>query len=96
MTCFHEKLALASLLAARGDDRGAADLMDRWIWSEDAYTTGFVLAVLERGRVAERLQDRARALQCYRFVAAAWRQPDAELVPYAREARDAVARLEGR
>ena len=52
-----------------------------------------VLWYLERGHVAERLGDRDRALEAYRFVAAAWRRPDPELEPYAAEARAGLARL---
>ena len=52
-----------------------------------------VLWYLERGRLAERLGDRGRALEAYRFVTAAWRRPDPELEPFAAEARAALARL---
>jgi tetratricopeptide (TPR) repeat protein/predicted Ser/Thr protein kinase len=52
-----------------------------------------VLWYLERGRVAERLNDRPRALEAYRSVAAAWRHPDPELEPYVTEAHEALKRL---
>jgi hypothetical protein len=45
--CFFEKLTLARLLAARGDDRGAAELLDRWGTIGGATPTA-VLAALER------------------------------------------------
>ncbi len=93
--CFHLNLTLARLLAARGDDRRAGDLLERWRWG--AGTSGpdpwFVLATLERGRVAERLGEREKAIESYRFVTEAWRRPDPELQPYASEAREALARL---
>ncbi len=52
-----------------------------------------VLWYLERGRVAERLGDRNRALEAYRYVSAIWRRPDSELEAYATEARAGLARL---
>ena len=90
--CFHLNLTLARLLAARGDDQRAADLLERWRWS-DVGTPSFVLATLELGRIAERLGDRRKAAECYGFVLAAWHRPDRELLPYVAEAREGLARL---
>jgi lipopolysaccharide biosynthesis regulator YciM len=90
--CFHLNLTLARLLAARGDDRRAGALLERWRWDAGA-GPWFVLATLERGRVAERLGEREKAIESYRFVTEAWRQPDPELQPYVSEAREALARL---
>jgi len=90
--CFHLNLTLARLLAARGDDRRAAALLERWRWS-GGYTPSFVLATLELGRISERLGDRRKAAECYGFVLAAWRRADRELLPYVAEARDGLARL---
>jgi len=90
--CFHLNLTLARLLAARGDDRRAGALLERWRWS-GGYTPSFVLATLELGRIAERLGDRQKAAECYGFVLAAWRRADRELLPYVAEARDGLARL---
>ncbi len=92
-TCFHLNLALARVLAARGEDRHAGALLDRWRWSGDGSTPSFVLATLELGRIAERLGDRRKAAECYGFVVAAWRRPDPELLPYVAQARDGLARL---
>jgi hypothetical protein len=92
-TCFHLNLTLARLLAERGDDRRAGALLERWRWSPDGPSPWSVLATLERGRVAERLGEREKAIESYRFVTEAWRRPDPELQPYVREAREAVARL---
>jgi tetratricopeptide (TPR) repeat protein len=96
--CFYQKLTLARLLAARGEDRRAAELLDRWVWSDEsipslASTPSFVFAALERGRIAERLGDRDKALERYRFVADVWRGADQELRPYVEEARAGVQRL---
>jgi serine/threonine-protein kinase len=90
--CFHLNLTLARLLGARGDDRRAGALLERWRWDAGA-SPWFVLATLERGRVAERLGEREKAIDSYRFVTDAWRQPDPELRPYVSEAREALARL---
>ena len=90
--CSDLNLTLARLLAARGDDRRAGALLERWRWSGGA-TPSFVLATLELGRTTERLGDRRKAAECYRFVMAAWRRPDPELLPYVTEAREGLARL---
>jgi hypothetical protein len=90
--CFHLKLTLARLLASRGDDRRAGELLERWRWS-GRDTPSFVLATLELGRIAERLGDTLKAAECYGFVMAAWRRADRELLPYVAEARDGLARL---
>jgi hypothetical protein len=92
--CFHQKLTLARLHAAGGDDRRAGVLLERWRWGGGAGPgPSFVLATLELGRVAERLGERAKAIESYRFVTEAWRRPDPELQPYVSEAREALARL---
>jgi hypothetical protein len=90
--CYYEKLTLARLLSARGKDRAAAALLDRWDRSAGRWPTS-VLAELERGRVAERLGDRARALASYRFVVEVWRAADPELRPYVEEAKRGLGRV---
>jgi tetratricopeptide (TPR) repeat protein len=90
--CFHLNLTLARLLTARGEDRRARALLERWRWSNGG-TPSFVLATLELGRIAERLGEREKAIESYRFVTEAWRRPDPELQPYVSEAREALARL---
>ncbi|HUR93507.1 MAG TPA: protein kinase, partial [Gemmatimonadales bacterium] len=90
--CFHLNVTLARLLAARGDDRRASALLERWRWVGSG-TPSFVLATLELGRIAERLGDRRKAAECFGFVTAAWRRPDPELLPYVAEAREGLARL---
>jgi len=90
--CFHLNLTLARLLAARGDDRRAGALLERWRWAAGA-SPWFVLATLERGRVAERLRQREKAIDSYRFVTEAWRRADPELQPYVTESREALTRL---
>ncbi len=94
--CFHLKLTLARLLAARGDDRRAGALLERWRWGGWGPSDPgplFVLATLEHGRVAERLGEREKAIESYRFVRDVWRRADPELQPYVTEAREALGRL---
>jgi hypothetical protein len=90
--CLHLHLTLARLLTARGEDRRAAELLDRWRWSVGS-TPLFVFATLELGRIAERLGERRRAAECYGLVAATWHRPDRELLPYVEEAREGLARI---
>jgi eukaryotic-like serine/threonine-protein kinase len=91
--CFHAKLTLAQLLAARGEDRRAADLLDTWRWTGGG--PSFVLATLELGRLYERSGERRRAIECYRFVTAVWHRPDEALQPYVTEGREALQSLGG-
>jgi eukaryotic-like serine/threonine-protein kinase len=90
--CYYEKLTLARLLSARGEDRAAAALLDRWGRSAGKQASS-VFAELERGRVAERLGDRDRAEASYRFVAEVWQHADPELRRYVEEARAGLGRL---
>jgi eukaryotic-like serine/threonine-protein kinase len=90
-TCFHEQLILARLLAAQGRNREAGNVLERWAWSGDGAFFG--IGMLERGRVAERLDDRQKAIESYQFVVDLWRHADPELQPYVAEARNALARL---
>ena len=88
VSCPFQKLTEARLLQAAGDDRKAAELLDRWAGLEP-------LAVLEQARLAERLRDREKAVKSYQFVAAAWRHADPELQRYVDEAQNGLARLTG-
>jgi serine/threonine-protein kinase len=90
--CFHEKVTLARLLAARADYSEAAGLLDRWGQS-GGNTPSAVLAALDRARIAEQLADTVVALGRYRFVAEAWRHADPVLQPYVTEASGALTRL---
>ncbi len=90
-SCFYGKLTLARLLAARREYRAAGDLLERWWWQAQGPVR--ILAVLERGRIAEHLGEREKAVESYRYVAEVWRRADPELQPYAAEAREGLARL---
>jgi serine/threonine-protein kinase len=91
-SCFFSKLIEARLLAARGEDRKAASLLDRYRWSNSVF---FVIATMERGQIAERLGERNLAVENYQRVVDFWRRADPELQPYVREAQDGLARLTG-
>lgn len=91
--CVTDRLTKARLLAARGRDREADALLGvrlgrMPVMLEPAFA-------LERARVAERLGNRARAIDAYQLVAEAWRHADPELQPFVQEATAALARLGG-
>jgi serine/threonine-protein kinase len=90
--CFFEKFTLAELLAARGQDREAAVIYDRWLRARGGSPL-LVLGRLNRARVAERLGDRERAADLYQYVVDAWRHADPELRPHVAAARDGLERL---
>jgi eukaryotic-like serine/threonine-protein kinase len=91
--CFYEKLTEARLASALGQDRKAADLLDRWVIGQLHVNPLGVLGTLERGRIAERLGQKELALKQYRFVADVWHNADPELQPYVTEARASLVRL---
>ena len=89
--CYYWRLTEARLLNAVGQARQAGAVLDRWVWSGGGPL--FVLGVLERGRIAEGLGERQKAMDSYQFVVDVWRHADAELGPYVREARAGLERL---
>jgi len=89
--CAIHRLAKARLLAASGDDAGALALLGPRLARMPVILEPLV--ALERGRVLERLGDRAGAAAAFAFVAAIWREADPELQPYVAEARAALLRL---
>jgi serine/threonine-protein kinase len=89
--CFYEKLIEARLLTSQGQARQAGAVLDRWVWSGERPL--FVLGVLERGRIAESLGERQKAMDSYQFVVDVWRRADPELQPFVVEARTALTRL---
>jgi hypothetical protein len=60
----------------------------RSVWNEP-------LAHLYLGRIYERTDRPAEALEAYEFFATAWRHADPELQPLIDEARQAITRLSG-
>ncbi len=91
LDCSLEKLTLARLLTAGGEDRRAADVLDQWLWNSTS--PFFVVARLERARIAEQLGDRDVAVQWYQFVADTWQRADREFQTYVTEAREGLRRL---
>lgn len=92
--CLPEKRLLARLLSASGDDRQAAQVLDRWDRTVlPNCTPSAVLVELERGGIAERLGDTLRARRAYGFVADVWRNADPELQGYVGMAREGIARV---
>lgn len=93
VACFEEKLTEARLLAAHGEDRRAAEILDRWVSDPLQYGIMVTVGLAERARIAERLGDRAIALRDYQHVVDAWRNADPELAGYVAEAKAGLARL---
>ena len=96
--CYYEKLTEARLLNALGHARQAGAVLDRWVWTGGGPYYGplgpvFVLGVLERGRIAEGLGERQKAIDSYRFVSDVWRRADPQLQPFVIKARNALARM---
>jgi hypothetical protein len=89
--CYYEKLIEARLLASQGRVRQAEEILDLWVWRADGPL--YVLGMLDRARMAERLGEREKAMQSYQFVVDVWRRADPELRPYVVEALRALARL---
>ena len=79
-------------LVARTDPRRALDILER----HTAFTgIVFTARELERGRLAEKLGERERAVDAYAFVADMWRNADAKpLRDAVKEANDALKRLD--
>jgi hypothetical protein len=96
--CYYEKLTEARLLDALGHARQAGAVLDRWVWSCGGHFLAplgplFVIGVLDRGRIAQGLGERQKAIDSYQFVVDVWRHADRELEPYVREARAGLERL---
>ncbi len=89
--CTVVPLTRAQLVATAGKEREAHALLKRELFAPFEVTN--VLWALERGRVSERLGDRATAADAYRFVADVWRNADPELRPMVKEAQAGLRRI---
>jgi hypothetical protein len=89
--CYYEKLVEARLLASEGRARQAEEVLDLWVWRAEGPL--YVLAMLDRARIAESLGEREKAMQAYQFVVDVWRGADPQLQPFVVEARTALTRL---
>jgi hypothetical protein len=85
------------LLADARRDAEAAALFDHTPATDPAvgFSAGLGMAKLTRARLAERLQDKATAIQNYQRVLDTWRHADPELRPYLQEAQAGLDRLRG-
>jgi hypothetical protein len=86
----------ARALATGGRHADAERLLEQlspMLYLGGVRTPSDVLLELERGRVAERLGERERAVEAYAFVVDSWRNPDPSLGAYVREARAGLERL---
>jgi hypothetical protein len=88
--CPVDRLHLARMLAARGEDAKAAALYDQDFASVDI---GKIMWMLDRGRVNQRLGNRQKAIDSFAYVVSAWQNPDPELKPYVDEARRGLSAL---
>jgi hypothetical protein len=91
MVCGFERLTRVRLLGAKGRDEEARLRLEAPI--SNGAEAMEVVWTLERGRVNERLGNRAQAAEAYSFVARSWMHADPELQPAVGEARAALARL---
>jgi hypothetical protein len=83
----------AALLAARSRDREALVLLE---YRQDYFSPlDPGLRALERGRLYQRLGDRAKAIDAFGYVTDVWRRADPELQPFVNEAKAALQRLGG-
>jgi len=92
--CLPDRIVTAQLLEAYSKRSEAAAVLDR-SWPIDWQDPAEGLWRLERGRVAERLGQHAKAVQEYRYVGDLWRTADPELRPVVEEANAAIKRLTG-
>jgi hypothetical protein len=91
-SCSFMRITQATLLGRAGRDREALATLDRWLLSA-APAPLFLIGTLERGRIAERLGDRAIAIQAYQYMVDVWRHADPELNGYVAEAGASLKRL---
>lgn len=89
--CNLDRLTATQLLVDGKRDREAWQLLQSEL--PTATLPSAILWSLLRGRVAERVGERERAIRSYAWVAGMWRNADPELQPYVTEAREGLARL---
>ena len=93
--CFDfDRIVEAQLLARRDSAHAAYRILGEWRGASAVPSD--ILIAYERARVAERIGERAEAIASYRTVVNAWAKADPVLRPLVKDARDALARLEGK
>jgi hypothetical protein len=90
--CGLNELPTARLLEANGRDREALGLLNTLGVDNNAYV---VMLTFERARVAERLGEKAIAIDGYLQVAESWAPGDSAFQPYVAASRAALKRLGG-
>jgi serine/threonine-protein kinase len=91
--CYFDRLTAAQLLVEQQRNPEAWQLLQGEPPSI-ALPSAIIWRLL-RGRVAERIGERERAIRSYAWVAGMWQNADRELQPYVTEAREGLARLTG-
>jgi eukaryotic-like serine/threonine-protein kinase len=92
--CYYDRLTTAQLLLHRRRYQDAWQMLQAEApGPTNAPMLSGVMWRLLRGRAAEEIGEKDRAIQSYGWVAGMWRNADPELRPYVKEARDGLARL---
>ena len=92
--CYYDRLTTAQLLLDHRRYREAWQMLQPEAPGPlNAPMLSGVMWTLLRGRAAEAVGERERAVQAYGWVRAMWRNADPELQPYVKEAREGLARL---
>lgn len=86
-----DRVTRAQLLVARGRQAEAARLLELYIPAFPRPLS--VVAMLERGRVADKIGNRDKAIAAYRFVVDVWLRADSVLQPYVADARARLKQL---
>ena len=95
VVCAWTQLTQAQLLESRGRYDDAARVLDRVGGLDELSPVVEVLLEFERGRVAEKLNDRPRARDAYAYVAGMWQNGDPPFRSYVAQARAGLKRLGG-
>lgn len=93
--CPLDGLTRTQLLEAQGRPAEALEWLDRLGSSFLPPLPSDALQRLARGRLNDRLGNRERAIEAYRYVLALWAHADPELQSYVDEARGGLERLRG-
>ena len=91
--CALNRLLKAQYLSARRMDREAAAVL---AGEYPGPVPERVLWMMERGRVYERLGEKAKAIDAYAYVVDTWARADPPLQPVVQEAREGLRRLGGK
>jgi hypothetical protein len=93
-SCGYVFLTRAQLFFARGQYAEAAKVLDERGTKSRDNVIG-TITEFERGRVAEKLNDKPRAREAYQYVADMWQHGDPAFQRYVAESRAGLRRLNG-